>query len=545
MGKQSLVRRILIVDDRLENRRKYADLVLNGAGHPTEKAPRPRAPRIRPVVSVACDAEEALTALREAREMGEPFDVLVTDFIMQPHDGLWLIEQLRRDTFDPESLDVVLVSQQEEARLKREDIEEARKQWQGSSSQDMCIVLRAEVIDQSPAVNQQSEEAHEAAFLEAIWSGIWTKLEESAYRELRAAYPSEIRDDDGWRKLFITREANLVANIDSLLRYAAPTSVPILILGPRGTGKNELAKLIHARSPRREKPFIELNPDSLVLMESQVFGHVRGAFTGATRNQKGLIQLAEGGTLFINEIGEFPAECQLKLLRVLQDKVIRPLGAEEESRVDFRLIAATNIPLEVALREGTLRRDLYDRIAQEIITLPPLQHRRDDIPALITHFWSRQTEEGDAGRTEEWELAALAFLSTKDWGGNIRELENYIKRLQRRHPRGQMVSVSALQILETSPDSDYRFGLEELTGVARSRHIMFYPALVRSYNTAVETRSETEASDVFYREVIQEWGPHFGDTSQMSALRETIQGAWIEHRRLCAVCAALWRERRR
>jgi transcriptional regulator with PAS, ATPase and Fis domain len=348
-------------------------------------------------VGVAGDAEEALAALREARAMGAPFDVLVTDLIMQPHDGLWLIEQLRPSAFDPESLDVVLVSQQDEARLKREDIEKARQQWQGLSSRDMGIVLRAEVIDQLPAVNQQSEEAHEAAFLEAVWSGIWTKLEESVQRELAAAYPAAIQDANDWRKTFITQDAALVAQIESLLQYAAPTTVPILILGLSGTGKNDLAKLIHARSPRRDKPFVELNVDSLVL-ESQVFGHVKGAFTGAVKDQKGLIELAEGGTLFVNEIGEFPLDWQVKLLRALQDKVIWPLGAAKACPVDFRLIAATNIPLEVALREGTLREDLYYRIAEEPITLPPLKHRRSDIPALITHFWSK-TEEGEAGRT--------------------------------------------------------------------------------------------------------------------------------------------------
>lgn len=544
MGKQSLGRRVLIVDDKLENRRKYADLVLNGAGHSTEKAPRPQAPRIRPTVGVACDAEEALAALRAAREMGEPFDVLVTDFIMPPHNGLWLIEQLRRYAFDPESLDVVLVSQQEEVHLKREEIEEAERKWRGPSSREMSIVLRAEVIDQAPAVNQQSAEAHEAEFLEAVWRGIWTKLEESAYRELRAAYPSEIQDDGGWRKLFITRDANLVTKIEELLRYAAPTPVPILILGPRGTGKNELAKLIHARSPRRDKPFIKIDPATLAVFESQVFGHVQGAFSGAIRDHKGLIELAEGGTLFIDEIGEFPAEFQIKLLGVLQDKVIRPIGAIKATRIDFRLIVATNIDLEVALREGTLRPDLYDRINEESITLPSLQHRRDDVPALITHFWSCQTEEGGAGRTEEWELAALTLLSTKDWPGNIRELQSYIGRLRRRHPQGEMVSVAALQSPETSPD--YFFGLEDLdTAVVRSRHIMFYPALVRRHNTAADATSETWASEAFYREVIQEWGLHFGDTSHMSALRQTIQTAWTEHRRLCAVCAALWREQRR
>jgi len=541
MGKQSLVRRVLIVDDRVENRRKYTDLVLNGTEPSAQRAPRPLTPRIRPIVGVACDAEAALAALCDAREMGEPFDVLVTDLIMQPHDGLWLIEQLRHSAFDPESLDVVLVSQQEEARLKREDIEKARKQWQGLSSRALSIVLRTEVIDQSPAVNQPSEEAHEAAFLEAIWSGIWTKLEESVYRELGAAYPAEIRDADDWRKTFITQDAALVTTIEELLQYAAPTSVPIFILGPTGTGKNELAKLIHARSLRHDKPFVELNVDSLIV-ESQVFGHVKGAFTGAVKEQKGLIELAEGGTLFVNEIGEFPLDWQVKLLRALQDKVIWPVGAAKACPVNFRLIAATNIPLEVALREGTLRDDLYYRINEELITLPPLKHRRGDIPALITHFWSK-TEEGQAGRTEEWDPGAFAFLSAKDWPGNIRELKSYIGRLRRRHPRGQRVSVAALQSLETSPD--YLFGLEDLhTAVGRSRHIMFYPALVRSRNTATETSSETEAKEAFYREVIQDWGRHFGDPSQMRQLSETIEGAWTEHRRICAVCAALWRQQR-
>src|SRR5579885_2241787 len=198
---------------------------------------------------------------------------------------------------------------------------------------------------------------------------------------------------------------------------------PALILGETGTGKEVVAREIHARNP--QGPFVTIDCSALVgpLMESELFGHVKGAFTGASHSKTGLIEAANGGTAFFDEIGELPLDLQAKLLRVLQEKEFRPLGSLTTRRSDFRIIAATNRDLAKEVEKGTFRRDLYFRLNVINIRLAPLRERKQDIPALINHFLARVG--GNYSITAE----AMEALLNYDWPGNVRELENCIQHM--------------------------------------------------------------------------------------------------------------------
>src|SRR5580698_397384 len=195
---------------------------------------------------------------------------------------------------------------------------------------------------------------------------------------------------------------------------------PALLLGETGTGKEVVARDIHSRSPHG--PFVTIDCSSMVgpLMESELFGHVKGAFTGASNTKIGLIEAANGGTAFFDEIGELPLDLQAKLLRVLQEKEFRPLGSLTTRRSDFRIIAATNRDLTKEVEKGAFRRDLFFRLNVINIRLAPLRDRKEDIPALINHFLSR------AGANHTMTAEALEALLSYEWPGNVRELENCI-----------------------------------------------------------------------------------------------------------------------
>jgi Nif-specific regulatory protein len=209
---------------------------------------------------------------------------------------------------------------------------------------------------------------------------------------------------------------------------AAPSRSTILIRGESGTGKEAIARAIHSLSPRRDKPFITLNCAALseTLLESELFGHEKGAFTGAHAERKGRFELAHGGTLFLDEIGEVSPAFQAKLLRVLQEREFERVGGNRPVKVDVRLICATNRDLERAVGEGSFRSDLYCRINVISVTLPPLRERRDDIPLLAEHFIAKFNRENDRGLSLS--PGALEVLRACYWPGNVRELENCIER---------------------------------------------------------------------------------------------------------------------
>lgn len=213
-----------------------------------------------------------------------------------------------------------------------------------------------------------------------------------------------------------------------LLERVAPTHVAVLILGETGTGKELVARCLHEASPRARKPFQAENcaavPGSL--LESELFGHVRGAFTGAIADRKGTFLAANGGTVFLDEIGDMPLEMQSKLLRVLQDGELRPVGSSKVKKVDVRLVAATNKDLVAMCAEKSFREDLYYRINVITVNLPPLRDREGDVFMLAQFFAARQS--GAMGREMRFSEEALNALNAWSWPGNVRELENEIQR---------------------------------------------------------------------------------------------------------------------
>jgi two-component system, NtrC family, response regulator AtoC len=219
------------------------------------------------------------------------------------------------------------------------------------------------------------------------------------------------------------------ANIQDVLRMISrlkDTRTPVLISGESGTGKELVARAIHFRGSMAQTPFVAVDCGSLVptLMESELFGYEKGAFTGATKSKSGLFQAANGGTIFLDEIGELPLEMQAKLLRVLQEKEVRPVGSNERVNVDVRVIAATNRDLEAAYRAGTFRKDLYFRLNVVTVHLPALRDRRSDVPVLVHHFLDRYAK----GSQIQVTPAAMKSLLQYEWPGNVRELENCIAR---------------------------------------------------------------------------------------------------------------------
>ncbi len=224
-------------------------------------------------------------------------------------------------------------------------------------------------------------------------------------------------------------ESEPMKRVFGLIQRVAPTDATVLILGENGTGKELVAHAIHESSPRRDKPFIPISCGAIpeTLLESELFGHERGAFTDAYRAREGKFELADGGTLFLDEIGELPVHLQVKLLRFLQDHVVERIGARERQRVDVRVVAATNRDLKGAIASGAFREDVYYRLSVLTIQVPPLRERGDDIRMLADYFlefYARHHKRRLRGFTQ----AALRAIQGYPWPGNVRELENRIQR---------------------------------------------------------------------------------------------------------------------
>jgi DNA-binding NtrC family response regulator len=227
----------------------------------------------------------------------------------------------------------------------------------------------------------------------------------------------------------IVGKSDVMAKLLDTVAQVAPAKTTVLIQGESGTGKELIAKAIHTASPRHDKPFVAINTGAVPtdLLESTLFGHVKGAFTSAIATKKGLFEAADGGTLFLDEIGTMPLDTQAKVLRALQERRFLPVGGTTEVAVDVRIVAATNVNLQTAVKEGRFREDLFYRLSVINLDLPPLRQRREDIPLLAAHFLKRYSDEnGFELRT----LAADALRAMMDyeWPGNVRELENAMER---------------------------------------------------------------------------------------------------------------------
>ena len=256
-----------------------------------------------------------------------------------------------------------------------------------------------------------------------VSAGIKRRRKEEERRSLRQAMSREV--DRG----AIIDKSNVMQEVFRVVEQVAPARSTVLITGESGTGKELIAKAIHEASPRVTRSFVTVNSSNIPseLLESELFGHTRGAFTGAVAAKKGLFEVADGGSIFLDEIGDIPPETQVRLLRVIQEREFTPLGDTTPRRVDVRIIAATNIDLKEAVRQGMFREDLYYRLSVVPIELPPLRDRREDILPLAQHFIRKYNEEN--GRKVAEQIAPEVLLLLENYSGsNVRELENAIER---------------------------------------------------------------------------------------------------------------------
>src|SRR5918999_3815539 len=257
-----------------------------------------------------------------------------------------------------------------------------------------------------------------------VAAGIKRRRKEEERQTLRRAMARSVNRGD------VVGRSERMQAIFRLVDQVAPARSTVLITGESGTGKEVVAKAIHEQSPRSGKPFVTVNSSNIPseLLESELFGHTRGAFTGAVAAKKGLFEVADGGSIFLDEIGEIPPETQARLLRVIQEREFTPLGETAPHKVDVRIIAATNIDLKEAVRQGAFREDLYYRLAVVPIELPPLRERREDILPLAQHFIRKYNEENGRDISDQLAPDVLALLEQYTWPGNVRELENVIER---------------------------------------------------------------------------------------------------------------------
>ena len=282
--------------------------------------------------------------------------------------------------------------------------------------------------------------------------------------------------DESWRSEIVSR-SNRMSELLAEARMVAKSDASVLLRGDGGAGKEMLARAIHKASARADKPFVAVNCGAIpeALLESELFGHMKGAFTDAHANHKGLFQQADGGTLLLDEIGDMPPALQVKLLRVLQERAVRPLGASQSIEVDVRIISATHRDLDAAMAAGQFREDLYYRLNVVTLTLPPLSARREDIPLLANHFLQKlSTKYGK--RLSGFAPEALKALATAAWPGNVRQLYNVVEQvcalssspliplaLVQRALRVPTVEVQTYAEAKQRFERDYLVGLLKLT----------------------------------------------------------------------------------
>ncbi len=294
---------------------------------------------------------------------------------------------------------------------------------------------------------------------------------------LTAPTPIEAPRGEEWRESLISRSQRM-AELLAEAKLVAVTDASILIRGESGSGKEVLARAIHRASPRAKAPFIAVNCGAIPeqLLESELFGHVKGAFTGAVANHRGLFQAANGGTLFLDEIGDMPLALQVKLLRVLQERAVRPVGAAEAVAIDVRILSATHRDLDAAMADHQFREDLYYRLNVVTLALPTLTERREDIPLLANHFLATVSEKYGR-RVNGFAPDALEALSTAPWPGNVRQLYNVVEQvcalstaplvplaLVQRALRAPGIEVLSLAEARQRFERDYLVKLLKLTG---------------------------------------------------------------------------------
>jgi two-component system response regulator PilR (NtrC family) len=366
--------RILVVDDE-RSMRDLLNIMLRQAGYD---------------VTLAEGGERAIEALRS-----DPFDLVITDLRMRKIDGLAVLRAAKE--LSPQTVVLVVTAY--------------------ASTETAVDAMKLGAYDYITKPFK----------LDEIRLIIEKALERKRLQDENVALKRQLTKDRGFEN-FVGRSRKMLEVFETIRKTADGTST-VMITGESGTGKELVALAIHRESPRRAGPFVSVNCGAIPegLMESELFGHLKGAFTGAVTSTLGLFSAAEGGTLFLDEITEIPASVQVKLLRAIQEREIRRVGDTRDVKVNVRLIAASNRDLAKAVAEGLLREDLFYRLNVIPVHLPPLRDRREDIPLLVTHFiqkLSRDLDKKVGGLSPD----AMTLLESYHWPGNIRELENVVER---------------------------------------------------------------------------------------------------------------------
>ncbi len=374
--------RVLVIDDN-ETMRSGMALLLERMGHD---------------VTAASGGEEGLRQMK-----ARPFDLVITDYKMVDMDGLEVLDAVRRDYADT---DVVVITAYGTIDVA---VEAMRK---GAAD----FVVKAD------------------ALYDVLRLRVEKVLKHRELRQSRDRLDEEnqyLRDEIGVRFNFgeMVGRSKPMKTVYEMVEKVAETDSAVLVYGESGTGKELVARAIHRRSARREGPFVKVNCGSLPreLVQSELFGHEKGAFTGAIRQKKGKFELAEGGTIFLDEIGDLPLEAQVNILRVLQTKEYDRVGGEETLHADVRVIAATHRVLREMVAEGAFREDLFYRLEVIPIRLVPLRDRKADIPDLVEHFLHKKCEEMNRPLKRLTDRA-MAAMASYTWPGNVRELENVVER---------------------------------------------------------------------------------------------------------------------
>ena len=366
---------ILICDDE-EIMRDVLETILSGAGYK---------------IDLAKTGEEAIEAYTQ-----KPFDVVLMDVSMPGIGGLTALERLI--SLDAEAVVLMITA--------FATFDTAISAWEKGAAG----VIR------KPFQNEQ--------ILAFAARGVKKRRKEEERQNLRQAMARSVT-----REGFIGR-SEIMENVFRLVERVAPARSTVLITGESGTGKELVAKAIHEASPRSSHPFVVVNCTNIPadLLESELFGHTKGAFTGAVAAKKGLFEVADTGSIFLDEIGDLRPETQVRLLRVIQEREFTPVGDTTPMKVDVRIIAATNVELKEAVRSGQFREDLYYRLSVVPLELPPLRARREDILPLTVHFIKKYSAENGREIAENLSPEVLSLLESYNYPGNVRELENIIER---------------------------------------------------------------------------------------------------------------------
>jgi DNA-binding NtrC family response regulator len=419
---------ILICDDE-EIMRDVLETILSGAGYK---------------VDLAKTGEEALDAYVQ-----KPFDVVLMDVSMPGMGGLTALEELMK--LDPEAAVLMITAYA--------TFETAISAWEKGAVG--CI--------RKPFQNEQ--------ILALVARGIRRRRKEEERHNLRQAMTRSVSRDA------IVGRSDKMENVFRLVERVAPARSTVLVTGESGTGKELVAKAIHEASPRADNPFVVVNCSNIPseLLESELFGHTKGAFTGAVAAKKGLFEVADTGSIFLDEIGDLRPETQVRLLRVIQEREFTPLGDTATTKVDVRIIAATNVDLKEAVKNGTFREDLYYRLSVVPIELPSLRERREDVLPLTQHFIQKYNLENGRRISENLSPDVLSLLENYYYPGNVRELENIIERAVVIAPTDE-ITVECLRPEVRNPELVFEImkGSEGSSGdIDISRGVNFYDEVKR------------------------------------------------------------------